>query len=147
MKQAKVISGFPGVGKSFLSTRPNLKISDSDSSKFSWVEKGVRHPDFPQNYIDHIRQCIETHDMVLVSSHKEVREALKANGIEYTIYYPSIESKDIYIERYRNRGNAEAFINLVDVNWDNWIKEIDKETFPTKVKMEGNTYLSNYVRK
>lgn len=147
MKQTKVISGFPGVGKSFLSTHPNLKISDSDSSKFSWIEKGVRHPDFPQNYINHIKQCMETYDFVLVSSHKEVREALEVNGIEYTIYYPSIESKDIYIERYRNRGNAEGFINLVDANWDNWIKEIDEETFPAKVKMEGNTYLSNYVRK
>lgn len=50
MKKTKVISGFPGVGKSFnhYNTDDNLIVLDSDSSLFSWESEGVRHPDFPE---------------------------------------------------------------------------------------------------
>lgn len=144
-KQTLVISGFPGVGKSYLfNNKSNLQVLDSDSSNFSWIEKGVRHPDFPNNYIKHIKENIGVVDIILVSSHKVVRDALKENNIKYDIYYPSIESKEIYVERYRNRGNEEGFIKLVNENWDSWIHEIEEETFPTKIKMEGNSFLKDY---
>ena len=52
----KLISGFPGIGKTYYKQKSELNVLDSDSSKFSWIEKDVRHPDFPQNYIDHIKK-------------------------------------------------------------------------------------------
>lgn len=146
MIKTRIISGFPGVGKSTLfNSETGLRITDSDSSQFSWIEKGVRHPDFPNNYIEHIKECMGKYDIVLVSSHKNVRDALKENNIAYEIFYPSEEDKEIYIERYRNRGNDENFIKLVNENWEAWVAEIDVEEFPIKHKLKGNVYLRECV--
>lgn len=50
-RKAKVISGFPAVGKSYMfNDKSDLIVLDSDSSLFSWESEGVRHPDFPNNY-------------------------------------------------------------------------------------------------
>ena len=40
---------------------------DSDSSLFSWIEKGVRHPDFPDNYIKHIKETSGVKDIEVLS--------------------------------------------------------------------------------
>ena len=37
---SKVICGFPCIGKTYLFKHSDLKIADSDSSKFSWITDG-----------------------------------------------------------------------------------------------------------
>lgn len=146
MKNTIVISGFPGIVKRYLfNNGKNMLVIDSDSSNFSWLEPGVRDPEFPHNYMKHIKKNIGKYDIILVSSHKVVRDALRENNIPYTIYYPSMESKDIYINRYTERGNPESFIELVKENWGLWISEIENETYPEKVKLEDGAFLSDYI--
>lgn len=143
-KNTKIISGFPGIGKSYLfNIRKDLFILDSDSSQFSWIEKGVRNPDFPNNYMAHIKKNIGKVDIILVSSHDVVREALKENEIDYILVYPNKLSKKEYMKRYTKRGNDEKFINMIDKNWDKFIYEMDIETFPTKIKLIDNQYLKD----
>jgi len=126
----KIISAFPGTGKSYYHSKyPNTTL-DSDSSNFSWVkdENGnntsVRNTNFPQNYIEHIKGNIGKYEFIFVSSHKEVREALINNCLFFYLIYPDCSRKEEFIERYRNRGNDQKFIQLVNDNWDNWMKEI-----------------------
>jgi len=145
VKNTKVISGFPAVGKSFLSEQSDLTVLDSDSSNFSWVREGERHPDFPNNYIEHIKNSIGKVDYILVSSHDIVREALRENNIPYTLVYPSFELKDEYSDRYRNRGNNEGFIKFIDSNWHKFISDIENETFPKLVELESGQYLSDVL--
>lgn len=114
-----VISGFPGIGKSFLSKKYNWQ--DSDSSKFSWLKDGSRNPEFPQNYINHLKPM---KGYVMVSSHKEVRDAMFKNPIEYNLVYPARECKGEYIERYLTRGSPDKFIDNVDKSWDTWISDV-----------------------
>lgn len=80
-----VICGFPGIGKTFTVQNwiySNIKIYDSDSSNFSWIDKNDhskgRNPDFPANYIEYIKSIDNENSVVLTSSHKEVRDALKS---------------------------------------------------------------------
>lgn len=142
MKKTIVVSGFPGVGKSHLfNTNEKMTILDSDSSMFSWIEEGVRHPDFPNNYMEHIKENIGKVDNIFVSSHDIVREALKDNGIAYLLVYPSGELKEEYIERYKNRGSNEGFINFISANWDKFIMDIEKETYPELIRLESGEYL------
>ena len=128
MKQTKIISAFPGTGKSVYHQKHKEITLDSDSSNFSWVidESGnkVKNPEFPKNYIDHIKENIGKYEFIFVSSHKEVREALLENCIFFYLVYPDDRRKDEFIERYKNRGNDEKFIELVSNNWDDWMKEI-----------------------
>lgn len=142
----QVIVGFPGVGKSVLSENAQtLNVSDSDSSLFSWIEPGVRHPEFPDNYIAHIKEMMKTKDYVFVSSHNVVREALNKEQIPYTIVYPDKSLKEEYLERYRNRGSFKAFINLMEYNFEGFIDELEAETYPVLHKLGSNEYLGDLL--
>jgi hypothetical protein len=128
--RTKIISAFPGTGKSYYYGKyPNTTL-DSDSSNFSWVkdENGnntkERNPEFPQNYINHIKENIGKYKYIFVSSHKEVRDALLDNRLFFYLVYPSENRKDEFLERYRSRGNDEKFIKLISDNWEKWVREI-----------------------
>jgi hypothetical protein len=128
--RTKIISAFPGTGKSYYHGKyPNTTL-DSDSSNFSWIkdENGnntkERNPEFPQNYINHIKENIGKYKYIFVSSHKEVRDALLDNCLFFYLVYPSENRKDEFLERYRSRGNDEKFIKLISDNWEKWVREI-----------------------
>lgn len=132
----QIIAGFPGVGKSYLFDRAQrLRVLDSDSSKFS-------KDDFPHNYIDHIKS-VDGVDVLLISSHKAVRDALRAEQIRYTLVYPHKSLKNEYIERYRMRGSSEDFIKLIANNWDAWIDELEKEVWPDNVVLGKDEHLTD----
>lgn len=144
-KKTLIIAGFPGVGKSYFCEHGDegtAKAIDADSSKFSWVKgsKGdspQRNPDFPKNYIEHIKSIKDAEgvDIIFVSSHKEVRRALKEADIPYILVYPNIYQKSEYIKRYKQRGNSDNFIKKVDSHWDEWIRDCMDETYPVNVQL------------
>ena len=107
--KTKVYSAFPGVGKTTYFNTTDKNVLDSDSSKFD-------KKNFPANYIDHIERNIQNPnvDKILVSSHKDVRDALLKKGIPYVLVYPNREIKNEYIQRYKDRGNNDAFVDLLD---------------------------------
>lgn len=132
MKQTIVISAFPGTGKTYFCENikeidSTIEVLDSDSSKFSWSEPGVRHPDFPNNYIQHIKENIGKVDIIFVSTHKEVRGAMKNSGIKYILVYPGKEDKEEYLERYRNRNSPQSFIDMMNNKWDEFIDGLDSD--------------------
>jgi hypothetical protein len=139
VKTTIIISAFPGCGKSHLfRNKGDKKILDSDSSKFDKSQ-------FPQNYIEHIKSNIGLADMILVSSHKEVRDALVDNGIEFTLVYPNKDIKDEYIQRYIDRGNEDKFVELLKNNWNIWIPELEQQKGCEKIELNRGQYLSDVV--
>ena len=134
-----VVSAFPGCGKSHLfRNKGEKKILDSDSSTFDKSQ-------FPENYISHIKSNIGKVDIILVSSHKEVRDALKNQDINFTLVYPSSDIKDEYIQRYVDRGNDEKFVELLRKNWDNWMTELEEQNGCHKVELKNGQYLSDII--
>lgn len=141
-----IILGFPGVGKSTCLNSKDLKwldMSDSDSSKFD-------KSDFPNNYIKHIHQLLDKKDVIFVSTHKEVREAiLKDEYIKKNatviIAYPDISLKDEYVKRYEQRGSSQQFINLLKEHWEEWIIDIEKEDCKKIILKSADEYLEEYV--
>jgi len=127
--RTRIISAFPGTGKTeFFSN--NEDVLDSDSTNFSWLRDGdtkTRNPDFPNNYIAHIKENIGKCKFILVSSHREVREALLDNCLFFYLIYPrdTQENKIEYLDRYKRRGSPESFLKLLDENWEDWIKECE----------------------
>ena|SRR3989344_1764902 len=141
----KIISAFPGTGKSYFHQHYDLDVLDSDSSKFSWIEEGVRNPDFPNNYMGHIKAAMDKVDVILVSSHAVVRQALVKEGIEYTLVFPERSLRDEYVERFRRRGSAEKFVDLVVANWDTSISELEDQERCAKVRLKQGQYLSDFL--
>lgn len=127
--KTKIISAFPGTGKStFFKENGDICI-DSDSSNFSWIVDAEgnkeRNPEFPKNYIQHIKDNIGKYEYIFVSSHDEVRNMLFDNCIFFYLVYPSIDRKDEFLERYKNRGNDDSFIALLSKNWTKWLSDIN----------------------
>lgn len=149
MSKARVVSAFPGTGKSHLFRDPkNLIILDSDSSQYSWAydDEGnkSRNPDFPDNYITHIKDAVEEADLILVSTHKEVRDALVANGIHFDLVFPDVSLKDEYIQRYKDRGSDEGFIKMMENNFEKFIGELRGQDGCTKLVLdEPSIFLSD----
>ena len=138
--KTKVYSAFPGVGKTTYFNTTSKNVLDSDSSKFD-------KKNFPSNYIDHIKKNIENEsvDKILVSSHKDVRDALVKEGINFVLVYPDASIKDEYIQRYKDRGNNDAFVNLLENNWDNWMEEMENQKGCYRVKLNSGQYLADVI--
>ena len=85
----------------------------------------VRNPEFPANYIEHIKENIGKVDYIFVSSHETVREALIANKIHFSLVYPQKSMKAEWIGRCFLRGNDKVFCDLIAKMWDRWIDEMD----------------------
>jgi len=138
--KTKVYSAFPGVGKTTYFKSTDRNVLDSDSSKFD-------KKNFPANYIEHIERNIEDPkvDKILVSSHKDVRDALVKKGIPFVLVYPDRSLKDEYIQRYKNRGNNDAFVELLEKNWDMWMDEMDNQVECYRVKLDSGMYLTDVI--
>lgn len=143
MIETKIISGFPGTGKSYYVNygegndyMPQGFALDSDSSKFDKSK-------FPQNYIKHIKENIGKAKIIFVSSHKEVRDALVENNIPFTLVYPNKTLKIEYIKRYIQRGSPDAFIDLIYENWNNWIEELQNQEKCKHLVLNEGEYMYN----
>lgn len=136
--ETKVISAFPGTGKSYFYKNSNLTVLDSDSSKFD-------KSDFPANYIKHINENIGKADIILVSSHDTVRKALVEAGIDFTLVYPSILLKAEYLDRYRSRGSSLSFIKLIEDNWESWIQDCQEQNRCIHLVLASGDYLSDVI--
>ncbi|MDC7221556.1 MAG: hypothetical protein PQJ59_16600 [Spirochaetales bacterium] len=124
--RTKIISAFPGMGKSTYHKMHPETTLDSDSSSFGWiVEDGEkkRNPDFPQNYMNHIKENIGKYEYIFVSSHKVVRDALKDNCLFFYLVYPNYNRKEEFRTLYIHRGSSISFCKMIMDNWDNWIDE------------------------
>jgi len=157
MKKSLILSGFAGIGKTTLQQKyPN--IIDLESSDFKWIysdqsleetdkekRKGTtqrtQNPLWPLNYVKAIVEASITHDIVLISQDLDMRNCLKENGIEYSVCFPTKDCKEEFIQRYRNRGNNEAFISLVNSNFETWIDALDKEQ--NKILIQKGEYLED----
>lgn len=142
--RTKIISAFPGVEKTHFFKENQSICLDSDSSEFSWTidvaeKKKVRNPDFPENYIKHIKENIGKYEYIFVSSHKEVREALKDNCLFFYLIFPSIYLKEEYLERYKLKESPKQFIDFIESKWIEFISELYQETEGCKAISIDNT--------
>lgn len=152
MKKTLVMSAFPASGKTFAYNKyKNSKIIfDSDSSEFSWIKDEFgnntkeRNPDFPNNYIQHIKDNLGKADIIFISSHLNVRQAMKDNDIDYITIYPSKECRLEWVGRMHLRGNDDKFISFINDNWDNFMFDIKNEPHGTQLwTLEHNQYIEN----
>lgn len=141
-----LVVAFPGTGKTYYVNvgEGNYYMSqgfatDSDSSKFDKAN-------FPANYIEHIKKCIKDgYVRIFISSHKDVRDALVANGLEFTFVYPKESLKDEYLERYKQRESPQDFIDLIDKNWSNWLSECRSQTGCKHIELESGQFIMNVL--
>lgn len=159
-KRTVVVSAFPCCGKTYAFENYQDKYSmlDSDSSQFSWIweteweddyEKGAvpvkvkkRNPEFPKNYIAHIKENIGKVDIIFVSSHLQVRKALEEVGIRYCTVYPQETMLNEWVGRMYRRGNDKDFIQFQIDHWDEFMHNIVFEPHGFGIcRLRNNEYI------
>lgn len=155
----KIFSIFPACGKTWLCEHQedyDLKILDSDSSNFGWVYlddgnngwRKERNPDFPANYIRHIKENIGKYDYIFVSSHASVRDALDREGINFTIVYPEQNCEAEWVGRCfirDKRDESGCGADVIYNNWTQWILEcIETGIDHEKIVLRHGEYLSDF---
>ena len=110
----------------------------------SFDDAGV-HPDFPQNFIEQVRQCNQKGLTVLVDTYNIVLEVLKDANLEYIIYTPTKDLKEEYLNRYRELHYDPAYIKYVDSSFDKFVDTLmsDKGANVVIPISESNTYLKD----
>lgn len=148
-----IISAFPATGKTYCFEHYKEKsIADSDSSEYSWIKDeygnglGRRNPKFPNNYIQHIKNIKDKYDVIFVSSHQVVRNALKKAGIDYYLIYPDKTLFNEYVNRCTRRINGFD-ISLLITNWDKWIEQCANEAKNgiTTIKLHSGEHASDVI--
>ena len=147
-KRTVVVSAYPCCGKTyaFEHYQDKYSILDSDSSKFSWIhnEDGtkVRNPEFPANYIKHIKENIGKVDFIFISSHLEVRKAMEETGIRYCTVYPKKEMLNEWVGRMYRRGDNDYVIKLHIDHWEEFMNNITFEPYGFGLcRLGNNEYL------
>ena len=136
-REIKIICGFAGIGKSTCA-KQLLGVVDLESTPFQkdWA-----------TYARVAKHMADSGYTVLLSCHKELRQYLLDNNIEFTTVIPQaiqnhVDSKTIYLKRYKDRGNNQEFINLMSNNWGEFNTTLPNEKV---VELPLNQYLINLL--
>lgn len=151
-----IVSAFAGVGKTTLAKKYEKDVIDLESGNFKWIENGnteetkgdnkrTLNPRFPINYLEAIKKANSQYKVVLISQHDVIRKCLDAVKLDYIIVYPDITMKQEFIDRYKNRGNNDNFVNLISTKWENWITDLNNIHNHKKIILKSGQYLEDYI--
>lgn len=138
----QILSAFPGCGKTHFHTHATAgTTSDSDSSQFDKAS-------FPENYTKHILCTVGEVDYLFISSHAVVRQVLLEMEVPYTLFLPVPEAREAWLERLKDRGSPDAFVALIDANWDTWTAPLPAEETSERVhiiRLAGDEFIADRV--
>ena len=148
--------GFPGIGKSSVSSK--LRIVDADCERFLFVlPTGVsdglhsqentgytqRNPAYPHNYLDYVRSVDA--DVVLLNCHISLLEPLDRKKL--LLVYPSADLKEEYLRRYALRGDNKTYIHHMEAAFDEMISAIKSSPYRKYELTNPNIYLQNLIER
>lgn len=151
---------FAGTGKTSLATNSPVDFIDLESSDYQWTfnkdmdreerkgtEEKEKNPDFPLNYIQDIRE-MDKYRNVLIACQPSVLKALAQANVNYTVVTPEAYLKEEYLDRYRERGNTQGFIDLMDRNFNDFVNDLKTNIHASAcitIKQKG-IFLTNIFR-
>lgn len=156
--ETKVISVFAGLGKTYVGKKyKNVcdlqsspyrydysNVNSNDYERLKYTEEKNVNPEWPNNYVKAIKSAMENYEVVLVPSNEDVRTLLIENNIPFIFILPDLNSREILLERYKERNNNEKLIKEVMEYFDNWSREQKDYSYPIYI-LEKNKYLENLL--
>lgn len=84
---------------------------------------------------------------IIIPTIGRILDFLDADRIPYTIVYPDKSLKNEYEQRYKNRGNTEAFTDVFIGQWDAWIDGLEqrKSPYAKHIVLQQGQYLSDIL--
>lgn len=125
-----IIVGYQGIGKSTLA-KNHFQCIDLESSNF-FVD-GKRDDNWYKVYVNIAKHLSDQGNIVFMSSHKVIREYMNEQNIEFTVICPSLELKEEWLKKLRDRyvetkkdKDFRAWQNAVS-GYDEQIKDLMNE--------------------
>jgi len=81
------------------------------------------------------------YDFIFLSTHSSVTDELYERKIDYMCVYPEMDAKNIYINRYKNRGDSDEFVDNIDYHWDMYIVSCQCSQAKIKIELSDDIYL------
>ena len=120
-----IINAFSGAGKTYLVDKYK-DIQDLDSMDYHWIyEDYVLHlpkeqrkrnlsrkpnPAWPNNYIHDILSFHEKGFITLIGGSDSIIDYLESNKIPHLICLPTLDQKQDYLARFKQRGNSKELL-------------------------------------
>ena len=107
------------------------------------------NPDFPDNYINVIKENIGKFNYIFVEAKKEIFKLLENANIDFTIVFPEQSLLAEYVGRSYMKGNGNVLCDVMIKKWDDWILDIESEIVTNNRKhyrLKHNEYLSNALK-
>lgn len=136
-KETLVISGFPGIGKkeSIATFSKMFSIIDLSPYSFSPV----------RDHAERIKAAMDTHEIILVSTHYAIRNAMAENKIPYILVYPDVNLRTEYVGRFYIKGEDNKTISNLADNWYTWVSNCETDTTAKKKIVLGSTEVIDKV--
>ena len=162
MEKGILVVAFAGTGKTSCAKKyDNVYDFDHLLYKYSYPKevienktfeelKGLtqirtKEPNWPENYFAELPKYLEKYNIVLIPSDGDIMDYLDKNNQEYLLCYPTIQSKEIYIKRYQNRGTHQKWIDKMDQNFEENIASLQKRK-TQKVVLNQNETLEEKLK-
>ena len=144
-KKGIIICGFAGIGKtnfsSYVPNFENVTYYDLQSSYFR------KNEGWEKTYIDCAEALAEKYDYVFLSTHDMAIDELISRGAKFYIVYPKAHCKFEYMQRFKDRGNSQEYIDKFMKNWDSFIARLDRLEINNKVTLRTGQYLSDVIER
>lgn len=144
-KKGIIICGFAGIGKtnfsSYVPNFENVTYYDLQSSYFR------KNEGWEKTYIDCAEALAEKYDYVFLSTHDMAIDELISRGTKFYVVYPKGHCKFEYMQRFKDRGNSQEYIDKFMKNWDSFISRLDRLETNNKVTLRTGQYLSDVIER
>lgn len=127
---------------------PHLLSTDVYINKLRRQKFNLKNLDFPNNYIQNIKDNLNTYDYIFVSTHEWITNLLDDNNLDYTLVYPKMKCKCEWLGRIYVQDTSSSLINIINKNWDVLIHKLDKlsETH-NSIRLDYGQYLSDVINR
>lgn len=113
---------------------------DSECMRTAW----------PTNYVDALKMERESgrQDFIFIPPDMCVLALLEMYEIPYVLAYPKRECKEEYEQRFIERGNSQAFLDVFIGRWDRWMS-VSRIAFSAQreIELEPGEYLLDVMRR
>ena len=157
MKKGIVVYRFAGIGKTYICNKFE-NACDLEEEMFRYLSidhnniernKGIskkENEDFPNNYFRAIEEALLKYDYVFVSYN--AIKYCQEHGIKYMLFFPSLNQKKDYLNRYIQRGNSQNFIDNLAENYEKFIKKESKDSYAEEIVfLKKNEFLEDSFKR
>lgn len=147
--KAKILMGYVGIGKSYVYSKAK-ELGLSIMSNENRAEFASNSSDYSDNYIEAIKDNLNSCDLILLDVDKKLMDVLCENSINYYLFYPDIDTtnKRIYFDNIA-KEKGEKIAELYEKEYYDTITFLQSESFATSIQIKSahNINLIDYVVK